>query len=153
METRNFLGPTGRLFCGLWILIYSSIWIAAACRERKAKYHVYVPHRDRPASDCPQEQRWQVKPDKLSDAELLAILIRAATAGQSTIQVPEDLLGKAGSLHNLAGWTPAEIRRTKGLGKATTAAVAAAFGLSRRKRQQESRKEGSSARYVHSSLH
>lgn len=92
----------------------------------------YVPLKDRPASDRPRERLWQVGPDKLSNAELLAILIRAGTEGRSAIQVAEDLLSKAGSLHNLAGWTPAEIRRTKGLGKAKTAAVAAAFELSRR---------------------
>lgn len=92
----------------------------------------YVPLKDRPASDRPRERLWQVGPDKLSNAELLAILIRAGTEGRSAIQVAEDLLSKAGSLQNLSGWTPAEIRRTKGLGKAKTAAVAAAFELSRR---------------------
>lgn len=92
----------------------------------------YVPLKDRPASDRPRERLWQVGPDKLSNAELLAILIRAGTEGRSAIQVAEDLLGKAGSLNNLAGWTPVEIRRTKGMGKAKTAAVAAVFELVRR---------------------
>lgn len=92
----------------------------------------YIPLKDRPASDRPRERLWQVGPDKLSNAELLAILIRAGTEGRSAIQVAEDLLSKAGSLQNLSGWTPAEIRRIKGLGKAKTAAVAAAFELSRR---------------------
>lgn len=92
----------------------------------------YVPLKDRPASDRPRERLWQVGPEKLSNAELLAILIRAGTEGRSAIQVADDLLSKAGSLQNLSGWTPVEIRRTKGLGKAKTAAVAAAFELSRR---------------------
>ena len=92
----------------------------------------YVPLKDRPASDRPRERLWQVGPEKLSNAELLAILIRAGTEGRSAIQVAEDLLSRAGSLQNLSGWTSAEIRRTKGLGKAKTAAVAAAFELARR---------------------
>lgn len=96
------------------------------------KETTYVPLKDRPASDRPRERLWQVGPEKLSNAELLAILVRAGTEGRSAIQVAEDLLGKAGSLQNLSGWTPAEIRRTKGLGKAKTAAVAAAFELARR---------------------
>lgn len=92
----------------------------------------YVPLKDRPASDRPIERLWQVGVEKLSNGELLAILIRAGTEGRSAVQVAEDLLSKAGSLHNLSGRTPAEIRRTKGLGKAKMAAVAAAFELSRR---------------------
>ena len=71
-------------------------------------------------------------PDKLSNTELLAILIRTGTEGRSAIQVAEELLSQAGSLHELSRLTPAEIRQTKGMGHANTAALAVAFELNRR---------------------
>ena len=44
----------------------------------------------------------------------------------------EELLSQSGSVQDLAQLTPSEIRKTKGMGLANTAAVAAALELSRR---------------------
>lgn len=94
----------------------------------------YIPLKARAPADRPRERLRQVGSDKLSNAELLAILIRGGTEGRSAIHVAEDLLSKAGSLQNLSIWTPVEIKRTKGMGRAKTATLAAIFELTRRLR-------------------
>lgn len=97
----------------------------------------YVSLKNRPPSDRPRERLWQIGAEKLSNAELLAILIRTGTEGRSAIQVAEDLLSQTGGVHQLAQLSPSEIRRTKGMGHANTAALVAALELSRRAHQPQ----------------
>lgn len=92
----------------------------------------YVPLKDRPPSDRPRERLWQLGADRLSNTELLAILIRTGTEGRSAIQVAEELLSQAGSLSELSRLTPTEIKQIKGMGHANTSTLAATFELARR---------------------
>jgi DNA repair protein RadC len=95
----------------------------------------YIPLKDRPPTDQPRERLWQSGADKLSNAELLAILIRTGTTGRSAVQVAEDLLSRSGSIQDLAKFSTAEIKQVKGMGVANTSSIAAAFELGRRSSQ------------------
>ena len=97
----------------------------------------YVSIKNRPAEERPRERLLTFGADKMSNEELLAILINKGTRGRSAIQVGEELLASCpDGLAGLARKTAAEIRKTKGLGQAATARVLAAMELGRRSRQR-----------------
>lgn len=94
---------------------------------------IYIPLNRRPEEERPRERLWKHGPDKMHTAELLALLIGSGTKGRSAIQVAEDLLAqREGGLSTLARASVSELARVKGLGKARSAALAAAFELARR---------------------
>ena len=65
----------------------------------------------------------------LSDAELVAILLRTGLRGKSAIDLADDLLRKFGSI---AKMLESDLRGVKGLGPAKSAQFAAAFEILRR---------------------
>jgi DNA repair protein RadC len=65
----------------------------------------------------------------LSDAELVAILLRTGLPGKSAIDLADDLLRKFGSI---AKMLESDLRGVKGLGPAKSAQFAAAFEILRR---------------------
>jgi DNA repair protein RadC len=65
----------------------------------------------------------------LSDAELVAILLRTGLRGKSAIELADDLIGKFGSI---AKMLESDLRGIKGLGPAKTAQFAAALEILRR---------------------
>lgn len=94
---------------------------------------IYIPLKDRPADERPRERLWRLGPDRMHTAELLAILIRIGTKGRSAIQVAEDLLSQFGDgLSGISLASASEIAKVKGMGKAKSATLAAAFELARR---------------------
>ncbi len=68
----------------------------------------------------------------LSDAELIAILLRTGKKGTSVIQVAQNLLEKYGRLNLLSTQTLDAIRTIPGIGKDKAATLIAAFEISRR---------------------
>ena len=52
----------------------------------------------------------------LSDAELLAMLLRSGTRGMDVLSLSQQLIKEAGSLAGLIGWTESDFRRFKGIG-------------------------------------
>lgn len=68
----------------------------------------------------------------LSDAELLAILLRTGTKGNSVIEVARELLTKNSNLALLATRTVDAIKKQKGIGQDKAATLVAAFELARR---------------------
>ena len=92
--------------------------------------------------DLPQEARPREKllsrgPAALSDAELLALLLRSGIRGKNVLQLAQELVvrfgGVAGLLH-----TPAEaLKAVKGLGPAKRAELVAVLELARRALAQE----------------
>lgn len=68
----------------------------------------------------------------LSDAELLAILLRTGTKGNSVIEVARELLTKNSNLGLLATRTVDAIKKQKGIGRDKAATLVAAFELARR---------------------
>jgi len=85
-----------------------------------------------PIDDRPREKLLLRGAQSLSDAELIAILLRTGTKGRSVIQVAQDLTQKFGGLNNLTSQTSEAIQKQLGIGKDKAATLIAAFEISRR---------------------
>src|ERR1051325_656133 len=86
---------------------------------------------DLPAPDRPRERLAALGPDKVSNAELLAILLRTGMKGLSAIHIAEQLLHQFGTLQNLANTSLDDLRKVKGVGRDKAVALKAAFTLAR----------------------
>ncbi len=82
--------------------------------------------------DRPREKLVKNGAASLSDAELIAIIIRAGTKKYSAIDVARDLLDLSGSLSKLASCDISEIQKIKGIGRSKAVQIAAVFELVRR---------------------
>lgn len=82
--------------------------------------------------DKPRERLASKGPDALSNAELIAILLRVGTRGRSAVTVAGDLLKEFKSLDRLARATLAELAKVKGIGRDKAIAMQAAFKLAQR---------------------
>ena len=69
---------------------------------------------------------------KLTDAELLAILISAGTKGRPAETIARDILGRFGSLAGLANQPLETLLEIKGLGDVKILRIAAALEIARR---------------------
>jgi DNA repair protein RadC len=90
--------------------------------------------------DKPREKLLLKGAMHLSDAELLAILIREGTRNQSAVEVARQLLEKAGNdIGKLGDLTPQQIsKNVKGIGKAKAVIIAAALEIGRRRKENNS---------------
>ena len=87
---------------------------------------------DLPAHDRPRERLVANGAEKLSNAELVAILLRTGLKGMSAIHVAEQLLRQFGSLENLARAPLEELCKVKGIGRDKAVTLKAAFTLARK---------------------
>ncbi len=87
---------------------------------------------DLPAQDRPRERLALHGAEKLSNAELIAILLRTGMKGMSAIHIAEQLLRQFGSLDALARAPLDELRRVKGIGRDKAVTLKAAFTLARK---------------------
>jgi DNA repair protein RadC len=88
--------------------------------------------RDWPKDERPREKLLALGAGALSDAELLAILLRTGTAGRSAVDVARDVLGSFQSLRRLIAADRARFCAQRGLGLARFAELQAAVEISRR---------------------
>jgi len=88
--------------------------------------------KDLPIEDRPREKLLFRGVQSLSDSELLAILLRAGTKGESVIQLAQNLLNKFGNLGLLANQSINTLSLVKGIGNDKAATLIAAFEISRR---------------------
>lgn len=88
--------------------------------------------KDLPIDDRPREKMFIRGVQSLSDSELIAILLRTGTKGESVIQVAMNLLKKFGNLGLLANQNVNTLAEIKGVGKNKAASLIAAFEISRR---------------------
>lgn len=97
--------------------------------------------KDWPAEERPREKLLQHGVAVLSDAELLALIIRNGNAADKTSAVDQarHLLADFGSLHALAAAGTAELCHRKGIGPAKAAEIQAVFELARRFARREIR--------------
>lgn len=87
------------------------------------------------AADRPRERMLAQGAKALSDAELIAILIRSGTPKDSALDLARVILNKAdNNLHKLAALSVAELMKVKGVGEAKALSVAAALELGQRRR-------------------
>ncbi|MFQ5895059.1 MAG: DNA repair protein RadC [Nitrospinota bacterium] len=92
------------------------------------------PIREWPSEERPRERLARLGPGALSEAQLLAILLRTgdASAGASALGLAMRLLADFGSLEELERASVAEISKTPGIGFAKAVQVKAALELGRR---------------------
>jgi DNA repair protein RadC len=87
---------------------------------------------DWPADERPREKLLRHGADTLSEAELLAILIRTGSGRATAVDIAKKLLNDFTSLSNLAGRTPQEFMDIHGIKEAKAITLVAAFELGRR---------------------
>lgn len=83
-------------------------------------------------SDRPRERLASLGPQALSNAELIAILLRVGVKGESAVTVGQRLLHKFGGLTGLHRAPFADLTKQHGLGDAKAAQIKAAIELGRR---------------------
>ena len=87
---------------------------------------------DWPLAERPRERLLAQGAGSLSDAELLAVILRTGLPGKSAVELGRDLLAR---FKDVAGLLAADLRNVKGLGPAKRAQFAAAMELARRSLQ------------------
>ena len=85
--------------------------------------------KDQPASERPRERLAALGADALSNAELIAILLRTGLKGMNAVEVGRQLLARFGSLHSLALASVDDLRQVKGIGRDKAVTLVAAFAL------------------------
>ncbi len=95
-------------------------------RERKGGIHQW------PLSERPRERLLQDGPEVLSDAQLLAILLRVGRQNSSAVEVAMDLLRQLDGLQGLSNRSVEELCRISGVGPAKAAQLKAAIELGKR---------------------
>ena len=94
--------------------------------------HYHTKIKDWPANERPREKLLHRGPRALSDAELLAILIRAGTGKYTALDLARKMLTQERNLRAIAGKTAQELMRMKGVGEAKAVEMLAAFEIGRR---------------------
>ena len=88
--------------------------------------------KDLPLDDRPREKLTLRGPQNLTDAELIAILLRTGKKGKSVINVAHEIINTYKNLAVLASRTLSDLMKIGGIGKDKAATLLAAFELSRR---------------------
>jgi len=89
--------------------------------------------KDLPEDQRPREKLLKQGAEKLTDAELIAILLRTGTKGKSVLEIAKEIIKSAGgTFRGLAGKDISEITRTFGIKNAKVATLAAALEIARR---------------------
>jgi DNA repair protein RadC len=88
--------------------------------------------KDLPADMRPREKLLALGPAALSDAELLALLLRTGLKGLGVLQMAEQVLRELGGFHGLLNAAPERLRRIRGLGPAKRAELVAVMEMARR---------------------
>lgn len=84
-----------------------------------------------PEDERPREKLLKLGADKLSDTELLAILLRVGSSGKSAVDMARELINQFGTFRNIDSKSFAELKR-KGLGIAKIAQMKAALEIGKR---------------------
>ncbi|MCX6894084.1 MAG: DNA repair protein RadC [Verrucomicrobia bacterium] len=90
--------------------------------------------KDQPASERPRERLAAKGPGAptLTDAELIAILLRTGLQGANAVAIGAQLLQKFGSLQALARASVEDLQKVKGIGRDKAVTLLAAFTLARK---------------------
>lgn len=88
--------------------------------------------RDLPPDERPREKMQAIGPEGLSNAELIAILLRTGNARESALHLAERIISKSGGLRSLPDLSLEELQSFKGIGPAKAVQIKAALELSKR---------------------
>lgn len=87
---------------------------------------------DWPATERPRERLLRDGPERLSDAELLAIFMGTGTRGQSALDLARDLIGRFGGVSRIFAADRAALSAACGIGPARYCQLSAVLELVRR---------------------
>lgn len=93
--------------------------------------------KDWPESDRPREKLIRLGPSGLSEAELLAILLRNGSRGRTALDLARTLLAGGPGLREIGRLTVSDLR-SQGFGAVHATTIAAAFELARRLQSEPS---------------
>jgi DNA repair protein RadC len=103
----------------------SSVWM-------KSRLNSSYTIKDWPLAERPREKLLHLGAHGLTDAELLAILIRTGTGKETALDLAREILRGGTTLRVLGTKTPSELMRLKGIGPAKAVELLAAFEVGRR---------------------
>ena len=95
----------------------------------------YRTMREIAGDERPRERLLAHGPEVLSDAELIALILRSGPSGENVVDMARRLVDSVGGLGGLARADLKALQRTRGLGPAKAAEIAAAVELGRRVQQ------------------
>jgi DNA repair protein RadC len=88
--------------------------------------------REMPQQERPREKLAALGPSALSDAELIAILLRTGVSGTNVVDLARELLQRFGSLTELSRCTVDELSKVRGIKRDKALQLVAAFQLGQR---------------------
>ena len=103
-------------------------------KSDKGKNNLHI--KDWPEGDRPREMLLEKGPEALSDAALLAILLRTGMKGKNAIALAREMIVKFGGLNGLMMATQDDMLSVKGIGKAKAAHILAAMEIVKRQLRQ-----------------
>ncbi|MBC8456546.1 MAG: DNA repair protein RadC [Deltaproteobacteria bacterium] len=103
-------------------------------KESKGKKVIHI--KDWPEGDRPREMLLEKGPEALSDAALLAILLRIGRQGQDAVGLAREMLTEFGGFRGLMSATYEDLLNIKGIGKAKIAQILAAMEIVKRQLRQ-----------------
>lgn len=106
-------------------------------REIMTPNHPQKSIKNWPESERPRERMLRQGAKALSDAELVAILIRHGSKGKDAIALSRELIAGFGGLRGLLSVEGRQLQSVKGLGAAKASALLAAAELARRRLREE----------------
>ena len=98
-------------------------------KSDKEKNNMHI--KDWPEGDRPREILLEKGPEALSDAALLAILLRTGRQGKNAIALAREMINRFGGLNGLMMTTQEDLLSVKGIGKAKVAQILAAMKVSK----------------------
>jgi len=104
----------------------------------KAKDNLHI--KDWPEEDRPREMLLEKGPGALSDAALLAILLRTGRQGLNAIALAREMINRFDGLDGLMSATHEDLLDVKGIGKAKMAHILAAMEIVKRQFRQPLKK-------------
>jgi len=90
-----------------------------------------------PSEDRPREKLLKKGPGALSNSELIAILLRTGSKGDSAVTLAHRIVKRFGTFRNMSHTDAREWKGLKGLGPAKLAQIMAALEIGRRFREDE----------------
>src|SRR5262245_10215206 len=96
----------------------------------RPQYNVRI--RELPSSQRPRERLRDLGPSALTNAELLAIILRTGSGDLNVVSLATNLLARHGGLGGLASLSFSELKGERGLGEAKAAELLATFQIAAR---------------------
>jgi DNA repair protein RadC len=79
--------------------------------------------------DLPRERLYEYGKERITDAELIALILGTGIRGKSAVHLAEEVLADSGGVAALAHVSPLDLTLVNGIGRARAARLVAAFAL------------------------